>query len=325
MTDAPPHPDQPEKSLPRRAVGRSRLAMTNLTFGTWGLAESAYGTSSAETLATMVDAAIAEGIRAFDVAPLWGDGLAETVVGERIRAIRSDVVVISRAGAVRKGANVVRAFDGPSIEGSLEASVRRLGTHVDALLLHDPPEKILATGSFAKAMAGLQARGDLAIWGVSTSSPDGARIALGMGAKLVALPYNLFMPDVLHAVMADAIAYGASVLVTSPLAHGVLTERGVDRGGYPEDDHRSRRWDDATLGVRRKQAGSLGAVWVQKTRTLTEFALRYALTPEVVASAAIGPRTVEDLRELTEAVRNVDRLPGEVAEKTVQVAAALGI
>lgn len=323
-----PHnaPDDAPVTLSRRNLGQTSVDPTVLTLGTWGLAEGAYGGGpDRAALETMVRAALDQGVRSFDTAPLWGDGMAEEVVGAAIRDRRSECVVITRAGAVRKGEAIVRAFDANSIAGSLDASRRRLGTdYVDALLLHDPPEKALFDGSFAKALAGLEARSAIHAWGISTTSVEAAQIAMGFGAKVICVPHHVLAPDVLAAITEQAEGFGVGVLVRSPLAHGMLTTAGVGTELAP-DDHRSRRWSATSLVQRRRQADGMSAVWTQKAPSLEAFALRFALSSSVVGSAVIGPRTPEELAASVAAVRGADRLDPALVQKTAQLAAVLGV
>jgi aryl-alcohol dehydrogenase-like predicted oxidoreductase len=313
-------------SLTRRPIGRTSIEPTILTLGTWGLGDAAYGPNAPDALETMVRAAVEQGIRSFDVAPLWGDGRTEEVVGALIRDRRDEFTVITRAGAIRKGHSVVRMFDPAALEASIGLSRKRLGIEtLDAVLLHDPPEKIVAQGAFAKALAGLAARGWIKSWGVSTASVDCARLAMGFGAKTVCIPHHVLAPDVLAAIVDDADGFGAGIVVRSPLAHGLLTDAGSTRPAYSDDDHRSRRWSASALTARQKQAAGLAAVWTQKAPSLTAFALRFALSSPHVASAIIGPRTPEQLRELVAAVHDSNRLDAVLLERTSQVSAVLGV
>lgn len=313
-------------ALTRRPLGRTGIEPTVLSLGTWGLADDAYRPSLPGALPTLVDAAIAEGIRSFDVAPLWGDGEAERVVGAAIADRRDEFTVVTRVGAIRKGHSVVRMFDPAALEGSIELSRKRLGVdQIDAVLLHDPPEKVLGHGAFAKALASIASRGLIRAWGLSTTSVEAAQVAMSFGAKVLCVPHNLLMPDVLPAIVEDADNFGVGVIVRSPLAHGLLTASGVSRTSFDPDDHRSRRWTESALATRQKHATGFSAAWTLKTPSLTSFALRFALTSPSVATAAVGPRTVEQLKELVNAVHDQTRLDAALVEKTSQIAAVLGV
>lgn len=312
--------------LPTRPVGKTDLAPTVLTLGSWGLAEGAYGPRDRTELAARVREALELGIRSFDVAPLWGDGLAEEVIGEGIRELRDECVVISRCGAERKDGAIVRSIDAASIEASVDGSRRRLGLDtIDGMLLHDPPSKFLVGGGFAKALAGLVARGAIRQWGISTASAETARLALSFGAKIVVVPHNLLQPDLVPALFEDIESFGAGLVVRSPLLHGLLTDDGLHRESYPEEDHRSRRWEAGALAVRRKQAAGFGPAWIRQAKTTQEFALRWALTSPAVSSAIIGPRTKAQLAELVKAISPVDHLEPSLYDRTAQIAAALGV
>lgn len=327
MNETNPPQTEPRSLLPRRNLGQTSVDPTILTLGTWGVAEAAYGGApDRAALELLVSAALEKGIRSFDLAPLWGDGMTEEVVGAAVRERRSECVLVTRAGAVRKGDHIVRAFDAASIEASLEGSRRRLGTdYVDVLLLHEPPEKALVDGSFAKALARLEGNGAIHSWGVSTASVEAAHIAMGFGAKVICVPHNLIAPDALAGISEEADAFGVGVLVRSPLAHGLLTTTGVTTPSFAPDDHRSRRWNATSLEQRRRQVNGFSAVWTQKLPSLEAFALRFALTEAVVGSAIVGPRSPEELSVLVEAVSTGDRLDSALAEKTAQLSAVLGV
>ncbi len=326
MDDTNTHESSTGSALPARKLGKTSVSASVLTLGTWGLAEAAYGPTDEGSLERVVRAALERGVRSFDVAPLWGDGLAETVVGEAIAAQRDDCVVITRAGAVRKGDGIVRAYDAASLRGSIDSSRRRLGTdYVDVLLLHEPPEKALVDGSFAKGLATLEVSSAIRTWGISTTSIEAARIAMSFGAKVICVPHHLLAPDVLAGITEDADAFGAGVLVRSPLAHGLLSQAGIDRSGFEPEDHRRLRWSASALDARKRQASGFSAVWTQKAPSLAAFALRYALTNPVVGSAIVGPRSEAQLDELIAAVAETQRLDPMLVEKTAQIAAVLGV
>ncbi|MHB1447247.1 MAG: aldo/keto reductase [Acidimicrobiales bacterium] len=120
--------------------------------------------SEAEARAT-VDAAWAAGIRDFDVAPLYGHGLAERRLGDALRGRPRDQYRLStKVGRLlvsgRDEASIfvdapalrpVFDFSYDGVTRSFEASLERLGLdRIDTLLVHDPddfPDEALA-GAF---------------------------------------------------------------------------------------------------------------------------------------------------------------------------------
>lgn len=138
-----------------------------LGLGTWRFGESR-GTHAAEV--TAVRTALALGYRLIDTAEMYGDGGAERVVGEALKAEiaagtvrRSDVQVVTKVlptNASRKGT-----------VAACERSLQRLGLeYVDLYLLHWRGRHPLA-----ETVAGfdaLHARGLIRAWGVSNFDVD---------------------------------------------------------------------------------------------------------------------------------------------------------
>jgi aryl-alcohol dehydrogenase-like predicted oxidoreductase len=108
-------------------------AVSSLTLGGGGLGQVWGATTHGEAVATVSDA-VAAGITVFDVAPMYGDGKAETVIGEAF------------GGRLPEGIRVVTkcllgspppAEVYPRLRASLEASLGRMGlTKVDVFILH---------------------------------------------------------------------------------------------------------------------------------------------------------------------------------------------
>ncbi|MFD5226214.1 aldo/keto reductase [Microbacterium sp. NPDC058342] len=107
--------------------------------------------SDADAVST-VHAALAQGVRFFDTAPLYGSGESERKLGLALRDVRRDTVVIATkvgrqlldvdgepvAGA-GSGVSSVADLSRDGVWRSLEGSLARLGTdRVDVLHLHDP-------------------------------------------------------------------------------------------------------------------------------------------------------------------------------------------
>ena len=98
-----------------------------------GLGCNAFGArcDQAQT-AAIVDAAIAAGIKFFDTAKSYGDGLSEEYIGKALGARRGAFVIATKFG-IHDGASREVVFS------SVESSLRRLGTdYIDLYQLHRP-------------------------------------------------------------------------------------------------------------------------------------------------------------------------------------------
>jgi D-threo-aldose 1-dehydrogenase len=159
---------------------------------------------------SLVQAALDEGIRHFDTAPLYGDGCAENVLGKALRAHRGECTIATKVGIARPTSSLLRSLlrlgssplrrairrlrpapnrvaDGTQARGTLFApdfvcaslaeSLRRLQTtQVDLLLLHeaqlgDLNDDLMATLEQRRRL------GDFAALGLATEPADIRAIA----------------------------------------------------------------------------------------------------------------------------------------------------
>jgi diketogulonate reductase-like aldo/keto reductase len=144
------------------ALPGTSARLPGLGLGTWRLGESA--SRRAAEIAALRDA-IALGYRHFDSAEMYGEGGAETVLGEALRGAiaagevaRDEIFVVSKVyphNASRRGA-----------VAACERSLARLGLDfIDLYLLHWRGEHPLAES--LAAFEALQANGRIRAWGVS--------------------------------------------------------------------------------------------------------------------------------------------------------------
>ncbi|GAA3085016.1 D-threo-aldose 1-dehydrogenase [Kribbella aluminosa] len=113
-----------------------RLALGGAPFG--GL----YEAMSGEQVAAVVDAAWTEGIRYFDTAPRYGNGVSETLIGRAVQSKpRAELVLSTKVGWQLTDGRPIADFTADGIRRSLEQSLQRLGLdRIDIVYLHDPDE-----------------------------------------------------------------------------------------------------------------------------------------------------------------------------------------
>lgn len=167
--------------------------------------------SRTESLAAL-DRAYAAGIRWFDVAPSYGDGAAEEVLGEFIRTRRPETIVATKVGILPGRAGLAKRITRPAlrlalslapglrgaikrsrppamkqpltaalIDTSVEASLRRLNAEqLDIVLLHDASPEEASNEAVIRALEGLLSSGKAAKVGIA-SFPDA--ISAGLAAS----------------------------------------------------------------------------------------------------------------------------------------------
>lgn len=78
----------------RVQLGNSGLSVSPVAIGTWQLSPRFWGEQSKDDYVDALRFAFAEGINLIDTAEAYGDGYAETVVGEAITDLPRDELVI---------------------------------------------------------------------------------------------------------------------------------------------------------------------------------------------------------------------------------------
>ncbi len=312
-----------------RFLGRSGLKVPALSFGTGtfggkGPLFSAWGNSSQEEAARLVDICLDHGVALFDSADNYSDGIAEEILGGAIKGKR-DRLLISTKTSLPTG-------DGPWDAGSsrhrlvraVEASLRRLGTdHIDILQLHafdahTPIEEVLATLDL------LVRQGKLLYTGVSNFAGWQLMKSLAI-ADARGLPrhvvhqvyYSLVGRDYEWELMPLGLMEGVGAMVWSPLGWGRLTGR-IRRGQpMPEGSrlHETAQWgppvDEERLYT---VVDALDLVAAETGKSIPQIALAWLLSRPTVSSVIIGARSEAQLRDNLGAVgwslttEQIDRL-----------------
>ena len=127
-------------TIPSAQVGNTDLQVTRLGMGTAPIGNLYSDLDDEEALET-VRRSYENGIRFFDTAPLYGAGEAERRLGEALRGIpRDNVVIQTKIGRIlRPDRSIYFDYSRDGVMKSIEASLERLGMdRVDIVLVHDP-------------------------------------------------------------------------------------------------------------------------------------------------------------------------------------------
>jgi aryl-alcohol dehydrogenase-like predicted oxidoreductase len=297
--------------------------VSSLTLGGGGLGRVWGATSRAESVAT-VRHAIDSGITLLDVAPGYGEGEAEEVVGEALAGSLPDGVRVCTKGHVGQAdPNEVETI----IVSSLEESLGRLRLDfVDLFILHsqilptpDPEREAWTTNLqlfedvTRPALEALVDGGRVGAWGIT------------------AIQY----PELLEGVMTDDPAPRAAQMITNVIdAPGDMEWTG--EWAPPRDlIGRADELEIGVMGIRAVQAGALtdrldrdvdpdhpaakdyeGAapfreVAAQLGESAASLAHRYALSMDGVDTVVLGVKNRAELRECLDAA-DAGPLTGEV-------------
>ncbi len=218
-----------DMTIPMRVLGRANdLTVSALGLGCLGMSDF-YGATpddDAESIAT-IHRAIELGVTFFDTSDMYGRGANEELVGKAIADRRDQVVLATKFGVVRHGADpLVQSLDGRPeyVHQACEASLRRLGVdHVDLYYLHrvDPEVPIEDT---VGAMAELVTQGKVGHLGLSEASAATVRRAVAVHPiAAVQSEWSLFSRDIETEVVPACRELCVGLVPYSPLGRGLLT------------------------------------------------------------------------------------------------------
>lgn len=310
-----------------RSLGRTDLRLSEITLGTWGLAEQSYGPVTPERFDEVVRAGLDQGITTFDVAPLWGDGEGERRVGRLLNEASSiESVVITRGGARRVNGKLATGFSAKELIADCEGSLERLGReHIDVWLLHNPGDAVLRGEEWRSAIEFLEQNGMIRAWGVSVGDADEARVAIQAGAQALCIPYNLLGPQELEDLAPELAVSGCGVLARSPLAYGMLAGQWADSRVFPPEDHRGRRWGYAAFSERIRHVNALRFLVGAQHPDLATAALRFVLTQSKVTTAMVGARSVAQVLSAAQAANGPPYLSDDDLMRLAKVRDHAGI
>ena len=162
------------------------------------------------------------GLRYFDTAPSYGDGVSEIRLGRFAKSVGAEITVATKMGehwdAAANQPYADHAYD--ALRRSLDRSMERLG-RIDVLQLHKTTPAALGSDGVNRAWEYAHSLGITRI-GPSASDVESARIALaGPRFSVLQVPYN--STNTTFGEILDAAATrGVAAVVNRPLAMGAL-------------------------------------------------------------------------------------------------------
>ncbi|RAK69974.1 aldo/keto reductase [Hymenobacter edaphi] len=262
-------------------LGTSDLRVSAVSFGCMSLGDD--HAANARLLHQALDA----GINLFDTADLYQKGENEVSVGKAFRGRRAEVVLATKVGNQWRpdgsgwNWNPTKAYILQAVEGSLE----RLQTdYIDLYQLHggtidDPMDETI------EAFELLRQQGKIRAYGISSIRPNVIREYVRRSRiASVMLQYSLLDRRPEEAVLELLQEHHIGVLTRGSYAQGLLL-------GKPATPYLNYAAEEVT---RAAQAGQQAA---QPPRPAAETAVQFALAHPAVASAVLGIRTAEQLRE----------------------------
>ena len=265
-----------ENKMQNITIGKSGIEVPFLGMGTWAIGGGSWWGDNDDALSVnAIEAAVEQGIRWIDTAPIYGLYHSEQVVGEALRHIDRDKVVLStKCGLewrhetpvlhkVVDGTAVYRDLSAQSIIEDVEESLKRLGTdHLDVLYTHwqSPDLGLYPLEETVEAMMKLKEQGKIRAIGASNVTADIIRGYCKYGQlDVIQEKYSLLTRRIEKQLLPTCKELGVSVQAYSPLEQGLLTGKVTMDTTYPEGS--TRNTNPCFQPTRRAQALELLAKW----------------------------------------------------------------
>ncbi|MFF0270804.1 aldo/keto reductase [Kribbella sp. NPDC004536] len=281
----------------------SEFALGTLMFGAWGNPDH-------DEAVRTIHAALDAGINFVDTSDMYSRGESEEILGKALAGCRDDVVLATKCfnsmGPDPNHSGSSRRW----IIREVENSLRRLGTdHIDLYQLHRP-DPLTHIDETLSAMSDLVRSGKVRVIGHSTFPADllveaqwTAERRGHVRFRTEQPPYSMLARSVEGDVLPAAQRYGMGVLTWGPLSAGWLSGR-YGRGKLDLEQGRARservKYDQGIpANVAKLEAVTkLRAVATDAGLRLAHMAIAFVLAHPAVTSAIIGPRSLEQLKDL---------------------------
>lgn len=284
--------------MERRRLGQTDLALSVIGLGTWVFGGRWGGAEDADSAAAC-HAAIDAGVNWIDTADVYGQGRAERIVGEVVRARREEVLVATKGGVAWDAGPPLRIWreaGADYLRMALERSLRALGLDaVDLYQVHWPVAGVAAEETMGALLA-LRDAGKVRAIGVSNYGL-GHLEAAGAVARIDSYQpgYHLFRRQIEAGELPWCGRNGVGVIAYGPLAHGLLTGKMTAGHTFGEGDWRAGSElfaDAAAFGERVQAVRELEEVAREAGRPggVAELAVAWVLRRPEVTAAIVGAR-----------------------------------
>ena len=323
-----------------RRLGRTGLLVSEIGFGGGGIG-GVYGERSEEEAGRAVGRALELGVNFFDVAPAYGDGLAERVLGEALAGAREHVVIETKVALTEERFGDLNGF----VRRSVEQSLSRLGTdYLDVLLVHNPLSSVrgrpvqrpgdiqMVTAADALAIGDelrrLQEEGVVGFLGFTGWRCTRAALVELLDSGLfdvIQVEYNLFNQSAVEAPLPGQDVTPLETLETDPdldmagwayrpidqhLAISLATERGVGvvcirplAAGLLSAQLDRPDEPGTQMDLLRRRAAALSFLTERGGRTLAQAAFAFSLANPSIATVIPGVKNAAEIEDAVHAAR----------------------
>jgi len=270
--------------------------VSRIGLGTWAIGGGEWGAVSEADAVATCRAILDHGINLIDVAPIYGHGRSEQLVGKAMRehGRREDFYIATKAGLEWNERGVFSNSDPTRLRQEFEDSLLRLGTdYVDLYQIHWPDTTIPVERA-AEVMRELLDAGRIRAVGVSNFSVEQMEaFATIAPVHSNQPPYNVFECEIDAEILPYCERKGIAVLTYSSLCRSLLAGRLTAETPIPEGDIRrvDPKFQQPRFGQYLRAVAELDA-FAQKQfgKRVLHLAVRWVLDRPGISAALWGAK-----------------------------------
>ena len=292
-------------------LGTNGLQTSRLGFGMWPIGGTKelgdYGVVDDSQAIAAIHRALDLGVTLFDTAPAYGEGRAETILGQALGPRSKDVSIVTKCAVHWDWDKSEWVTDSTRAEivRSVEESLSRLARDtIDVLLIH-VPDPAVAADEPMRAFEELKQAGKIRFAGVSNFSLAQLQEYRTRGAiDVIQVGYHLFDRRMESEMLPLAQREGIGVMIYGSLAHGLLTGTWKPDQRFDAKDWRAAGdsfglplFTEENLPRNVAVVDRLNALAVASGHTVAQLAIAWVLRHPAVDVALTGarqPREIED-------------------------------
>lgn len=312
-----------------KSVEKIQEKISCIGIGCWNFGGD-WDSSAEENSIAIVHAAMDFGINFFDVAPVYGWGVSEQILGKALKkdGRRDKVLIASKGGLLWNEAHqTTNNLSRDSLLRECEDSLRRLQTdYIDIYQMHWPDDKVPLEET-AEALIRLKEQGKIRYVGLSNFaqrdvdkmmtmiSVDCQQSLYNMLERNTASYHGIPLPyRTEEEVLPNVKKHGQAFLPYSPLFQGLLAGRFLDGQKFSARDIRNAnpKLSGEQFEVYAQCARRLRTLAEEMGRPLNELALNWLRQKPEVTSIIGGASSYEQLE------KNVHCITWEITDQQMQ-------
>jgi aryl-alcohol dehydrogenase-like predicted oxidoreductase len=269
------------------------VQLSRIGLGLMGIAEFYGRTPDRDSAVQFIRQAYNRGVRFFDTADMYGNGLSEQLLGEALSGVRDSVVIATKVGIKRDvdviGHGIGRAAivnDKNYIKDACQRSLERLGTsYIDVFYLH----RLAPDASIEQCMAAMkELLEEEKIRSVGLSEVNlevilQAREILGDKLVSVQTEYSFNSREAVEEILPVCRKLGINVVAYSPIGRGLFSGQFRDANFFKSNEYYDFRADlprfntPDNLRKNNELVDALGKVAGRKGCSTTQLVLAWVL------------------------------------------------